>query len=179
MPLRICNYPLLIAWGGLALVTHTSTAQTTFHRADVDSTGQLRIVLSNQRTIRPPKDSDQVAFEQVSLSSDHRAVGRVALYPNCCTTYPIPMKLVLLRVDGGRTVIASEMPIWQWGFAADGRSVVIREAPLHGDAPMFYELHDMRTGRLIASAETDSSSHAALPPWARAAMKREPPLPPL
>jgi hypothetical protein len=169
------NYPLLIACGGLALVSHTSTAQTTFRRANVDSTGQLRIVLSNQHTISPARASDQVAFEQVSLSSDRRVVGWVGLYPNCCTTYPIPMNLVLLRVDGGRTVIATDMTVWQWGFAPDGRSVVIRQAPLHGDAPMFYELHDMRTGRLIATAETDSASHAALPSWTRAAMKRDPP----
>ena len=57
------NSPLVIVLVAFALGTHTSSAQRTFRRADIDSTGQLRIVLSNNRVIRPPKDSDQVSFE--------------------------------------------------------------------------------------------------------------------
>ena len=165
--------PLLIAGVALALGTHTSSAQTTYRQADVDATGQLRIVLANAHVIRPPKDSDQVAFEQVAMSADHRSVGWVALYPNCCTSYPIPLKLVLLRTDGGRTVISNDLPIWQWAFAADGENVVIRQAPVHGAAPMMYELRDIRTGRVIATAQSDSTTPpTALPAWACGAMPR-------
>ena len=172
--------PLLIVGVALALRTHTSSAQRTYRRVDVDSTGQLRLVLSNKHVIRPPKDSDQVAFEQVTMSADRRIVGWVALYPNCCTSYPVPLKLVLLRMDGGRTAISNALPIWQWAFAADGQSVVIRQAPIHGAAPMSYERRDIRTGRLIATAQTDSTTlPKALPAWVRAAMPRQEPLPPL
>ena len=151
----------LVVFVVLALGTHTSSAQGTFRRADIDSTGQLRVVLVDNRIIRPPKDSDQVTFEQVALSADRRIVGWVALYPNCCTSYAIPLKLVLLRTDGSRTVISNEMPIWQWAFAADGRNVVIRQASVHVAAPMYYELRAIRTGRLIARAQTDSTPHCA------------------
>jgi hypothetical protein len=75
-------------------------------------------------------------------------------------------------------VIDNDLPIWQWAFAADGRSVAIRQAPVHGAAPMSYERRDIRTGRLLAAATTDSAtSPAALPVWARAVMARQAPLP--
>ena len=171
---------LLLVGVAFALGAHTSFAQATFRRADIDSTGQLRIFLSNRHVIRPPKDSDQVAVEQITVSVDHRTVGWVVLFPNCCTSYPIPLKLVLLRTDGGRTVISNELPIWQWAFAADRRSVVIRQAPVHGAAPMGYEQRDIWTGRLIADVQMDSATPpAALPAWVRAAMPRRAPLPPL
>lgn len=166
------NSPLFIASVALALVTRPSVAQTTFRHVAIDSLGQLRIVLSSHRVARPRKDSDQVAFEQVALAADHRTVGWVALYPNCCTSYPIPLKLVLLRADGRRTVIGNELPIWQWAFAADGRNVVLRQAPVHGTSPMSYELRAIGTGRLIAAAQMDSATRTTLPKWARAAMPR-------
>jgi hypothetical protein len=173
------NAPLFFVGVALALGIHTSSAQGTYRRTDVDSTGQLRILLANGHVIRPPKDSDQVAFEQVALSTDHRIVGWVGLYPNCCTSYPIPLRLVLLRAGGGRTVISNASPIWQWAFAPDGRSVVIRQAPVHGAAPQYYELRDSQTGRLIATAEADSTSPIALPPWLHAAIPLPASSPPL
>ena len=168
---RLRASPLLVVAVALALSAHPSSAQETYRRADVDSTGQLRIVLSSRRVIRPPKDAGQVAFAQVGISADHRIVGWVALYPNCCTSYSLPLELVLRRVDGGRTVISNQMPIWRWAFAGDARSVTIRQAPVHGAAPMSYERHDIRTGRLIESVETDSTTpRTALPAWARGVM---------
>ena len=165
--------PLLIVGVALALGAHMASAQRTVRRADLDSSGRLRIVLSRGEVIRPSKDSDQVAFEQIAVSADRRTVGWVALHPNCCTSYPIPLKLVLLRADGGRTVISNELPIWQWAFTDDGRSVAIRQAPVHGAAPTSYERRDIRTGYLMATAMGDSTSRAAaLPAWARGAMPR-------
>jgi hypothetical protein len=164
------NIPLVIACAAALLGARASCAQPTYRRADVDATGQLRIVLASGHAVRPPKDSGQVAFAQVAISADHRTIGWVALYPNCCTTYPIPLELVLLRAGGGRTVIAGALPIWQWAFSPGGQRVVLRQAPVHGAAPMLYELHDIRTGRLIASTEVDAGTSAALPAWVRAAL---------
>jgi len=73
----------------------------------------VRIALANGRVIRPPKASDEVGFDQVALSADRRIVGWIALYPNCCTSYAIPLKLVLPRTDGRPTVIGNGLPIWQ------------------------------------------------------------------
>jgi len=168
---------LIVAFA-LALGPHASPAQGTFRRVDVDATGQLRIVRSNADVIRPAADSDQVGVEQVALSADRRLVGWVALHPNCCTTYPIPLTLVLLRSDGRRTVISNGLPIWQWAFAADGRSVVLRQAPVHGAAPTFYERRDVRTGRVLATAQSDTPAPGALPTWVPRALRIRAPVTP-
>lgn len=157
--------PILVLSAALLLRVASSSAQTTIRRTVLDSTrGRLRIVLSDNRVIEPPKDSDQVGFTQVAISPDHRFVGWVALDRNCCTTYPIPLELVLLTAAGHRTVIENALPIWEWSFEAGGQNVVIRQAPIHGDTPVTYELHDITTGRLLASATADSRPQ---PSWTR------------
>jgi hypothetical protein len=161
-----------------ALATRAVTAQQVYRRAVVDSAGRLRIERADHRVIEPSKDSAQVGFDQPAVSRDHRTVGWLALYPNCCTTYPIPLELVLLRANGRRTTIAADLPIWQWGFASDGRSVVLRQAPVHGAAPETYERRDITTGRVTATAVADSQTPAVLPAWVRDAISgaHQPPL---
>jgi len=148
---------LVIACVAITFGARDSSAQT-FHRTIVDSMGQLRLELANQ-IIQQPKDSGQVAFEQVALSPDRRIVGWVALYPNCCTSYPIPLRLVLRQANGDRMVIENELPIWQGAFASDGRSA--------------------RTGQVLDSVDVDSSTSTALPACARAAMPPQSAKPPL
>jgi hypothetical protein len=174
----MCRVPLSLILVALGLWTHRSSAQGTYRRADIDSTGQLRLVLSTNRIIRPPRDSDQVGMEQPALSADHRIAGWLGLYTNCCTSYPIPLRLELRRIDGKRTSVSNELPIWRWAFSADGRSVVIRQAPVHGSAPEHYELRDVDNGRVIATADFDPTHAAALSEWARIAMPRQPAPPP-
>jgi hypothetical protein len=165
---RLCKLTISIGCA-VFVFARESAAQRTIQQTEIDSMGRVRIVLSDKRVITPPQDSGQVAVEQLALSPDHRTVGWLVLFPNCCTTYPIPLELVLLRASGGRTVIGNASPIWQWAFAADGRSVVIRQAPVHGPAPMYFERRDIRTGRVMATALVDSSTRS-VPAWTRRAM---------
>jgi hypothetical protein len=155
----------------LGLVTATliaaeSPAQTTYRRAELDANGQLVVTPYGGRAIPAPRDSGQVAFSQVAISPDRSAVGWTALHPNCCTTYPVPLELVILR--GGKTnaIVGNGLPIWRWRFSADGRRVALRQGPVHG-GPMHYELRDIRTGHLVGSVDSNDDT-ARLPRWARA-----------
>src|SRR4051794_28826060 len=85
----------LIACAALAPGTRASHAQQSFARITIDSRHQLRIIRADRHVIVPPLDSDQVAFEQPALSHDRRIAGWVASFKNCCTTYPLPLELVL------------------------------------------------------------------------------------
>ena len=90
----------------LGLVSVPATAET-YVQAVIDQGGQLRIVTKDRREIVPQKEPNQVAFEKPAISPDGRAVGWLALYPNCCTSYPIPLKLMIyaggkLRTFTGR-----------------------------------------------------------------------------
>lgn len=150
-----------------ALAGRERTAQQTYRRADVDSSGQLRIIVAGGRTIRPPTDRGQVDVGQIAISPDRRTVGWVALYSNEGPTYPIPLELVLLTAGTARTVVGNGLPIWQWAFSADGRRVVLRQAPLHGAAPAHYELREILTGGLVSSFDAEAAPSRALPRWVR------------
>jgi hypothetical protein len=159
---------LLLGCGVVAstLVAGTSNAQT-YGRADIDAHGQLLIVTSTGREIRPAPDSGQAGIDRVAISPDGRAVGWLVLFPNCCTTYPIPLKLVLLVAGKRRTISGNGLPVWEWKFSEDGQYVAIRQAPVHGDAPQHYELRDVRSGRLVDSFEAGSKRGRSPPPWVR------------
>jgi len=150
----------------LTLVAGIASAQT-YSRADVDTSGQLRIVMSTGREIHPPPDSGQAGVDRVAISPDGRAVGWLVLFPNCCTSYPIPLRLVVLVAGKKRTIRGNGLPIWEWKFSEDGRYVAIRQAPVHGDAPQHYELRDVRSGRLADSYEAGSKQRRSPPPWVR------------
>jgi hypothetical protein len=151
-----------------ALLIAQGCAHQTYRRAEVDASGQLRIVTSRGREIRPHKSGDQVGVDQVAMSADRRTVGWLTLHPNCCTTYPIPLELHLLWEGGERTVTGDGRPIWRWSFTADGRQVALRQGPVHGPAPAHFELRDVRTGRLVSSFDAASGDAPDAPAWARA-----------
>lgn len=148
------------------LIASALGAQT-YTRADIDTSGQVHIVTSIGREIRPPREGDQVASDRVAISPDGLAVGWLALYRNCCTTYPIPLKLVILRAGKRRTIKGNGLPVWEWKFSEDSRFVVIRQAPVHGDAPQHYELRDVGSGRLVDSLDGGSKRSRSPPPWVR------------
>jgi hypothetical protein len=132
----------------------------------------------------PAKDSDQVAFSNAEISPDHRSVGWLRLYPNCCTSYPIPLALVVRTEGRDRVFEGRGLPIWDWTFLGSQR-VAYRQAPVHGLAPTHYELHGLRTGGLISSFDaepdtgTSNASTTSLPDWVRALeRKRKAPSPP-
>ena len=155
----------------LAVLALRVEAQTTYRRAAIDTTGQLRLITSGGKSIAPPKDSGQVGFESALVSDDRRSVGWLALYPNCCTTYPIPLKLVVRTPGRVRVFDGSGFPIWRWAFIDDAKLIAYRQAPVHGDAPAHYELRDLETGKLIDQfdllARDPSATPSTLPLWVR------------
>jgi hypothetical protein len=74
----------------------------------------------------------------------------LAEYPNCCTSYPIPLKLVIYTDGSVRTFTGSGLPVWQWGFQAGGTQFAFEQETVHGGLGVHYELHDVATGRLLA-----------------------------
>jgi hypothetical protein len=60
---------------------------------------KLLITTSDGGQFEAPALPDQVGFDSPEISPDGRYVGWLALFPNCCTSYPIPGKLVVLGKD--------------------------------------------------------------------------------
>jgi hypothetical protein len=164
---RSVRSPILIMCVATTLAGTEIAAQQTYRRAEIDSNGQLRIITSSRREIAPRKDGDQLSFDKVAISADHQSVGWLALYPNCCTSYPIPLKLVVLTRGTERTFTGNGLPVWEWSFSSDGKRVALRQAPVHGVAGLHFELRDIQSGRRMRSFDPESDNSRGMPAWIR------------
>jgi hypothetical protein len=140
-----------------------STASTeTYEAIDIDADGDLRILTSRNKTIIVPKGGSpkagesfgtQTAFGKPVLSNDRRAAGAQAMFANCCTSYDIPLQLVIYsggkihRFEGG-------WAIFDWHFADGGRRVVFSQQTVHSACSVHWELRDIASERLVATADT-------------------------
>ncbi|HEV2379074.1 MAG TPA: hypothetical protein VG206_04685 [Terriglobia bacterium] len=133
-------------------------AAETYIQTEVDSNGQLHILTKRHREIVLTKGPEQVGFEDVRISPDGRAVGWLALYPDCCTSDLIPLKLAIYVSGRLSTFTGSGLPIWRWCFQAEGEQVAFEQETVHGGTGIHYELRDIATGKLVAKYDPDSDS---------------------
>jgi hypothetical protein len=141
----------------------------------VGGDGRITVVTEDGRRVAPAADREQVGAEQAAVAPDHESVGWLALYPNCCTTYPLPLKLMVLR-NGRVRALKGEAgePIWQWRFQDGGRRVAFKEETPHGEMGVHYELWDVAGGRRVAeyTPKYDENGRVSArpdePEWVRA-----------
>jgi len=154
-----------------ACITRDAAAQTRrpsptasterYESAEIDAEGNLSILTSGQKTILvrkggSPKAAEslgaQTAFGKPVLSDDRRAVGAEAMFANCCTSYDVPLQLVIHsagvthRFEGG-------LAIFDWHFADGGRRVVFSQQTVHSACSVHWELRDVASERLLATAD--------------------------
>lgn len=149
----------------LLLAAPIAAAAELYDRLAIEQSGQLRIYTEDRREIVPVKDKDQVGFQQAAIAPDRRAVGWLALYPNCCTSYPIPLKLVIYTAGKTLTLTGKDLPIWRWRFLSSGRQVAFEQETVHGGLGIHYELRDVASGELAAEYDPESGHDSAPPGW--------------
>lgn len=158
---------LTLTIAGLALLPGASSlagqAPERYDTAMVDASGHLHIRTTDRRPIRSPEEPGQVGFDKVAISPDHLAVGWLALFPNCCTSYPIPLKLVVYVSGKVHTFVGTGLPVWRWRFDSTSQRVAFYQETVHGGIGGHYELRDIASGRLVAQYEPLDS--APPPPW--------------
>ena len=154
-----------------ALITLEAAAQTpekasavsteTYESADLDADENLRILTTERRTIIVPKGGSpkagesfgrQTAFGKPVLSDDRRAVGAQAMFGNCCTSYDIPLQLVV-HSDGQTHRFDGGLAIFDWHFADGGRRIVFSQQTVHFTCSVHWELRDIASERLLATAD--------------------------
>lgn len=154
--------PLLIGVVVVLLLSDVSAAQTrptdarrveTYQSVAIDEEGGLVITTSDQKTIRVPKKGEQSSFSKPILSSARTAVGAQAEFPNCCTSYDIPLQLVIYANGKVHRFTGVGLPIFQWHFADGGTRVAFGQEPVHFACSTHYELRDIQSERLIDSAD--------------------------
>jgi hypothetical protein len=125
----------------------------TYESAEIDPNGHLQITTADRRTIVVPKEGDQSSFGKPIVSPDRTAVGAQANFPNCCTSYDIPLQLVVYSNGKVHRFTGVGLPIFQWGFADGGTRVAFGQEPAHFGCEIHYELRDIQSERLVESAD--------------------------
>jgi hypothetical protein len=159
-----------LVWAALAFALQALSAQSqtlapeSYQAASVTPDTTLRIVTEQGRSIAIRPDTGQVGFDRPAVAPNHRAVGWLALYPNeCCTTYPIALALVIYANGRPQSFTGNGLSFARWRFEADGAQVSFRQETVHGGMGIYYELHDVATGKLLAAYDPDVGR--APPAW--------------
>lgn len=171
----------LLGWGAtllLGIACLAGSAQRSEGRAAaglsvfVGSDGLVHIREQGGAEFVAPKEPNpwgldpQESVDSLRVAEDGRTVGWTVNFPNCCTSYPIPLLVVVYR--GGRIVqrftpVNGRPTMFAWAFVGGGRQVAYYSDTLHGEADARCELRDVTTGRL-AGAWTKKDG--AIPGWA-------------
>ncbi|HXY02991.1 MAG TPA: hypothetical protein VEI49_05395 [Terriglobales bacterium] len=119
-------------------------------RVDIDSAGKIHIFDSAGHETMPPPDKDQVSCSSAKIAEDKHTVGWLGEYPNDSNSYPLPLALVIYR--GGKVIheFGPGQSIWDWQFLKAGAEVAFWIGPTHGDFVPHFELHDVRSGKVLA-----------------------------
>ena len=119
-----------------------------------DDQRNLIITESDGARFDAPKFPEQAEYSHPRISANGRYVGWLALFPNCCTSYPIPLKLVVL--DDSRQLHTFEgirLAVFAWCFTASSTSVAYSQGVLHGSDFRHFELRRIADSHLLANYE--------------------------
>lgn len=153
---------LMVAFS-VCLVTLNAGSEIYVETA-IDPSGQLHITTKHKREVVPRKEPQQVAFFQAQISPDGHAVGWLAMFPNCCASYPVALKLVVLLNGEERTYTGTGLPISRWRFWLQGKQVAFKQETEHGGNSVHYELRDLDTGALADKYDPDANLTVTKPP---------------
>ena len=109
----------------------------------------------------PRTEPTHEGFSKAMVSSDGHLVGWLELHSNCCTSYPIPLSLVIFAQGKIARRFQGGLPIWDWSFEQRNSAVAYRQRPTHGNAIVEYSLRRVRDGKLLDHFECDSEEMPA------------------
>lgn len=143
-----------------------------YHSVTRSADGHLAFVGMNGRPVTVRLKGEQTGFADPVVSPDGTVVAAQAMFPNCCTSYDLPLELVVYTRGRERRFTGNGLPIFHWGFIDDGRRIALGQEPAHFGCAVHYELRDVLTGDLIESVDVPQAcgqnptpEPVALPDW--------------
>jgi hypothetical protein len=130
----------------------------------VDADGHVR-VSENGHEVIITTEKGQVSVEPPVIAQDRRTVGWLVNFSNCCTSYPIPMSIVVYRGGSILRRIANGRAIFRWQFMKKGEQIAYLSDTVHGNLDPECRLVNVDSGRTIHKW---SRGDGALPSWATA-----------
>ena len=165
----------------LLLVSHIAAAQTPISRAPrveayesaaIDANGNLAIMTTGGQTVTVRKEGEQTSFSAPIMTLSKAAVGAQARFPNCCTSYDIPLQLVVYAAGKVHRFTGRNLPIFEWAFVGGGTRIAYGQEPVHFGCETHYELRDIESERLIETVDipqpcglVSDPKPVRIPPW--------------
>jgi hypothetical protein len=134
----------------------------------------LAITTSDGQEFEAQRVPEQVGFDSPLISADGKQVGWLALFPNCCASYPISLKLVVLTESRQlHSFEGTNFSIFAWRFSGNSQSVAYSQGVLHGSNFRHFELRSIADSKLLAEydyPQEDAKNREArrrAPEWVR------------
>ena len=132
--------------------------------AGQDGAAQIRLANGIKTTIQ--KEPGQTGIRDARTASDG-TVGWLAEYRVEAVADPVAGTLILWRAGKIIRRFSTEQSFYSWTFYADGKQVAYHVGPLHGELKSHCELHDARSGLLIAMWDGDLEPENNRPAWTK------------
>jgi hypothetical protein len=170
----VCVTPLLLVSAVAAAQTSVplEPGRETYQSAAIDANGNLGIVRTSGATLTVPKAGEQRSFSTPVLSASKTAVGAQAMFPNCCTSYDVPLQLIVYAAGRVHRFTGTGLPIFQWAFVDGGARVAYGQEPVHFGCETHYELRDVGSERLVEAVDVPQPcglnpdpKPVRVPPW--------------
>ena len=131
-----------------------------------DRQSNVHVESATGKRITIAHELGQVGIDEVKVLEDKEMAGWLILYKDPDGQAPIAGKLVVWR--GGRIIrrFRADQTFWSWTFADNGEHVAFHVGPNHGETSSRCELHDVLSGRLLASWDGDLDD-SGKPAWAQ------------
>jgi len=139
------------------MATHIQSQKVS--KAYADSTGRVHVVMGNGREVVLPQESVELPV----IAGDNRTVGWQVNFPNCCTSYPIPLTVVLYRDGHIIHRIGNGRGLFRWQFVKEGEQVAYFSDTVHSNLAPECVLVDVATGKTL---QKWSRGAGVLPAWA-------------
>jgi hypothetical protein len=132
-------------------------------KAYADSDSRVHVINGDGKEVILSKEKGQESVEQPVIAGDNRTVGWLVNFPNCCTSYPISMTIVLYR--DGRIIqrLGNGMGVFKWYFVKGGEQVAYYSDTVHSNLAPQLTLVDVATGKTL---EKWARGDGTLPAWA-------------
>jgi hypothetical protein len=168
--------PLLFVAIAIALtVLPVVAAPQRYVRAEENPNHELVITPSAGPQIVVPRgrlgaleEEVQQTFGSVAIASDGQAVGWLAYYPNCCTSYPIPAKVEVFS-GGTRRTFNPAIVAWDWCFVDGSAKLAALSTTVHGPQNAILQLWDIASGKLLEDFTwMEDQTYPRAPAWVMA-----------
>ncbi len=165
---------ILLSVAGFLVLSGPLVAQkppASFRKVFVGADGLAHMVARNGTDQAVPAEPQQVAVSSPALSPDGRTAGWLVEVENCCTSYPIPLSLVLYSGSSHRA-LGDGLMIYSWCFAPRTATVAIASGTVHGMQGQNLTLYNIRSGKQLKQWTGDDD--AKPPTWAACLDKPSP-----